>query len=320
MEDLGNINITIRESRSGGGGGPGMGGGGSGSAGGGPGAVPPPPTSPAQQASAQAAGWRDRLSAILGGASQMGGLARSPSVSGFLEASASGSAVSQGLGAIAPSLASLTPIAAGVGLAFGLATKAVDFLRGAAEKTAQRISEVGRYSSEISNAMAMENIRRFQRNIREAAVNADVYSRAQRSATASADAWSGVETDLNRGMAGLSAIFQFLSRRAAAIIARPAAAFAGTALSTQDAVDDLESGWERFSKGMHATLDYFVKTNYQQFGTGFWGQLAATAIELLREIAMWCGITVENTKPKPPMGRPNDWFMDDIRAMTGRPY
>jgi hypothetical protein len=315
MEDLGNININIRESRMGSGGG-GSGGGG-GATGGGPGRAPLPSGGGGGGGGGSGLSWMDRLESFLGIGSAARGIAAAPSVSAFLGGAAPTGAIATGLVAVGPALSALAPIVAGVAVAFGAVTIAIKKLQFAAERTAERIEAVGRYSATITAASSMEKIAALQRNISEAARNANEYARAQRSATIAADAWAPTLAALNRGLAGVAPMFNFMSKFVADRLAVPSERFAEMGVAYGIAIPAAISSMQRtVEQGWQGTKS-FLTDLLGETPLGAWlEKLLADLTKLLE----FLGLIEANTKPKPPPPKLNDWFMSDIRAMTGRPY
>jgi hypothetical protein len=314
MEDLGNININIRESRMGSGGG-GSGGGG-GATGGGPGSAPPPSGGGGGGVGADPS-WMERLQSFLAIGSAARGIAAAPSVSAFLGGAAPTGAIATGLAAAGPALAALAPIVAGVAVAFGAVTIAIKKLQFAAERTAERIEAVGRYSSAITTASAMEKIAQLQRNIGEAARNANEYARAQYSATLAADAWAPTLASLNRGLAGLTPLFHFMSKFVADRFAAPAERFADLGVALGIAIPAGISSMQRTVEQGWQGTKAFLTDLLGETPIGAW---LAQFMERITQLLEFLGLIEANTKPKQPPPKLNDWFMNDIRAMTGRPY
>jgi hypothetical protein len=326
MEDLGNINITIRETRMAAGGG-GAGGGG-GAPGGGPGLVPPLPgrggagggggggdgASPAGGDS-----WQDRLERVMAGVAEARALGRAPSVGGFASAASATGSTASGLSAIAPVLAAAAPAVAAAAAAVGLAVGAIYGLRAAAEATAARLEEVGRFSSDTTYAQAMERVAQMQRNLSEAGLNAGLYATAQIEATRAADAWAPVLNDLRAAMAALSVVWHRLSEATARLLA----GFGVLARMLGEALDALRAwvgpGGGDTRSDAEKVMDSIA--GVQAIGMGGIGGLAFLEInDGIKAILKYLGLLEENTKPKPPPAKPNEWFLQDIRAMTGRPY
>ena len=292
MEDLGSININIRESVVGGAGG-GRGGGG-GSAGGGPGATPPPlPKSDAEKA---ATFWQ-----TLGGMSTIGGelkgIAARPSVGGVASALDSESTLMTSLSALGPTAAALGPALVAGAVAIGAVVGALAGLQYAAKATAERIEAVGRYSGATAVAKAQEGIAGLMRDLREATVNGERYAEAQRAATAAADAWQPVLLVLRNLFARLSVIASQLS------------------IVLANAVRVILSVIGSIASVMKQVLSY-LPAGLVGATTGLGGAALVKLIELIAESVEE---VADNTKPR-RQANVNQWFMDDIRAMTGRAY
>jgi hypothetical protein len=325
MEDLGNINITIRESRMAAGGG-GAGGGG-GAAGGGPGRVPPLPGRGGGGgggggeggADAEEVTWQERLSRVVAGVSEARMLARSPSVGGFASAAAAEGSTASGLGAIAPALAAAAPMVAAAAAAVGIVVGALYSLKSAAESTAERLAEVGRYSSDTAYAAAMERVAQLNRDLIESAYNSRLYTVAQIEATRAADAWAPVLRDLRAGMAGLAIVWHRLSEATSRVFA----GFGILARMLGEAIAALNQwvGVRRADTRSDSEKVFDSLIGVQAMGAGAVGGMAILQIaEGMKAILRYLGLIEENTQPKPPPPKPNEWFLNDIRAMTGRAY
>jgi hypothetical protein len=324
MEDLGNININIRQFGSSGGGGGGASG--SGQPGGGP-RIPSLPKLPPIQPSAPSAvsqqqgfgGFLEMLkkgSAIKG---EIGSFVQSPSAGGFAEllgtSSATGEAIA-GLGAAAG--VALVAVGAVVAVV-GLVVLALKGLQAAAAHTAERIQAVGKYNAEVIGATTTEKIRALQRNLREAAENGHLYAMAQRASTAAADATADVMRDVNKALAALAIVWWKLVELVMRLY-QPMAKFLGklTQIDTNKSVGAIAADvGKMFAQAYMEMQLRFWSPIYHWLGKYIWYfELYAN---LMDKLLVWLGVIASNTAPKPVMN-PNSWFYADVEAVTGRSY
>lgn len=303
MEDLGNINITIREGGGGGGGGGGV-------PGGGPSVAPPQP-------SGRDGDKQSFLDTLRGAFGEFGGVVKAPGIdsvqamlkpdsnlmraltqmigpeSGFAKALAGMAGEGSALGRVLAAVGSLA-VPVGVALAALAATIggvliAFKLLSAAAAATAERIEAVGRYSGDIATAQARERMAALTRTIAEAQRNALAYSVAQDAATKAADAWSPVLITARRVTSVFAIGFNEISRQLADAISYAISTVVG-AIQTILSIPFVQSilGTDSKTAGMLSLMVHYL------FNID------------------------KNTKPKATSV--NQWFLDDIKAMTGRAY
>lgn len=297
MENLGKIDININDSYGGGGGGGGGdGGGGGGQAGQGP------------NVSAKTTMTADRLFDMVDSASAamstVSNYLSNPSFGGFMQITRmltqAGTQLAS-LGAVgAAATAVLLPAALGLAAGAGLVVVALNGLKSAAEAITTRISEVFRFSGVLSMAVAQERLAQFQRQLREATVNGRLYAQAQMWATRASNATAENMMEFNRLLAVGATIWNRLVVGFNNML-RPLAKMAGN-------LADISAIALGNISVVTSLLDRY-------FGTGFftWVKDAITAV------LEFLGLIVDNTKPA-VLGNPNNWFLDDVQAMTGNSY
>lgn len=320
MEDLGSININIREFRAtggggGGGGGPIPGGGGQ------PGTGPGPRPAPAPEPFTLRFPMLDRLRGITDIAGELRSFVTGPTVAGFSGLLQGGGAMATALAAMGPAIAPLIPLIGGVVLVTAGTVSALKALQSAAEKTAQRVEAVGRFHGAMVAATMQERFAALNRTLREAAENGQVYAMSQRAATAAADATSRVSVQFNKALAvGAVAWHRLveLTMRLMYPVARIVgmlADFAATVTRIIDMVNiDLTEPFVRLVTDPIVN----VLNGVLGIGAGFYGPFTFLR-DALMEIMRWLGIIGQNTKPA-TVGGVNQWFMDDMAAITRKPY
>lgn len=337
MEDLGNININIREFGATGGGG---GGGGSGQPGGGPRVTPKIPAAPASGGSATPSAAPPmppinpaavpssipRISQIaqkissglqLGGAakSELSGFISSPSLSGLGQLASAESATSQALAALGVSATAAAAILLPLGVVVGAVVVGLKALQYAASETAQRIAEVAKYSGVLMNAVGLEKYNAIQRSLQDAAENGNAYASAQRAATQAANSQASVQRDLNAVLA-LGAVawhkivlqFNNFLKPYTAI-----AAFFARLVPTSNAQGQPTTAGKMLDEAGNWLMRIFVP---------FYGmmELFNTITEYLRKLLVFCGIIADNTKTQTKTIGVNDWFISDMQVMSQSKY
>lgn len=315
MENLGAIDINIREFRGmGGGGGVGPGpGGGGGQPGGGPRPVPPPPATPSPTR-------LDRLLGLTNIAGEIRSFVTGPTVAGFAGLLQGGGATATALAGLGAAGAALVPVVGSLVLAGAGLYAGFKALQNAAERTAQRIAEVGRFSMAVVSAQVVERVRQLQRNLREAAENGRLYARAQTAATAAADATFEVQLQLNKAYAlGAEAWHTLVA--AAMRLAYPFARLVGI-------VADAVSAVTRFMQAIGVDISEVIARVLLVPATAFLDSLIgfksgfgpfSMIRDFLVQILKHLGIIGANTKPATTAGA-NDWYIGDVQAITQRQY
>lgn len=299
MEDLGNINITIREQGGGGGGGggggliPSGGGGGGGQPGMGPGRVPPPAGKPVAQQMTSLMEQLGKIAAIRG---EVSGFLSMPSLGSFAALGTSATETGALLTGLSGTLALAAPVVLGVIAAAGGVVLGFKALSSAADVVERRISELTRYSGALMIATAQERLAAFQRQLADATTNGAAYAQAQHMATLAADAQASVMRDLN-GVIALAATTFHAFRAAFFIVAKQFTSFIGR-LTDLAKYLDLFMGAFRFAGGLAGFLSYIYQA--------------------IKSVLNYLGIIVAATKPA--TGNVNAWFMADYQAITGRRY
>jgi len=324
MEDLGNINITIRESGGGGGGGfiPGMGGGGGGQPGSGPG--------PVAALSGRTSGLFDKLQRVLGVTGELGSAIRSPSVAGFVGIGSSSSATAGALAGLTGAAALAFPAVIAVTGAIMAAKAALDVLSRASEYVADRIRELTRFSGSLMVATAQERLAQFQRQLADATVNGKAYAQVQVLETQANNAQAQAMLHLNAVIADMAALFQRL-RLAFWQTVTPII----SVLSTVNwrrvlEIANLFNPLYQVLRLTTATIQNLLQSLasvFQWLGSlPFIGSLSgvqslAAFGQYLQQVLQWLQGIWQNTQPQQQrVGNVNAWFMDDVRAVTGRRY
>lgn len=333
MEDLGAININIRELGGGGGGG------GSGQTGGGPAIEAASatrrnalfgPLTRTQEMIARALGsvsatvtmsrqvggdvMRTTQNAILafqqdkaksaGFASQLRGelvdFFRSPSLGGYARLTQEGTATSRTLQLLGKTGNSLNKALFGLSVIGSVASVALAGLRKASDHAASRIEAVGKFSGAILAANVQQRVQQLRDQLQEAAENGDFYARSIRAQTLEMRANAYMNRQLGVITSSLSTVFSALKAAVYAVVGGLTAFF-----SLSIRLPDLFA--KMATPFMQRILDSAIP------GTSLYG---------LRQILVYLGVISDNTKPKSAYD-PHDinaWFQADILAMTGRTY
>ncbi len=307
MEDLGTININIKDmgsaGRFGGGGGPG----------GGPGPVvprivpvrpsmpvpmPPPlpePTAPPKTMWERVLG---RLGQVEEGSlikGEMLSFVRSPSIGGMASLFSTSASTGKAIAALG---AAAAPVAVVVGAALvGVAgtIAAYNLLSASADLVRRRFDEITRFSGAMMFAQANERLSQFRRQLTDASVNGTAYARAQFYATQASDAQAAMMIHVNAAAAELSVVFSQLWTAVYRTLT-PLAQFAAWLTKATDWGTVLLSAFTTMLSATFPTLSVILN-----------GILIATKT------------TAQNTTPK-GAGSVNNWFMGDIQAITRRNY
>lgn len=315
MEELGRIDINIRDSSGGGGGG--GGGGGSGSTGGGPSRPAPPPMP--STGGAGGSGWFDKLVGLSNLKGELSGFMSSPSLSGIQDIMSAESATS---GALASLGVSATAAAAAIpvfGVAVIAVSAALSFMSQAADKIRDRIEAIGRFSGTLTIAMATERIAELNRKLREVSQNATTYAQVQRYETAAKDAAAETQIQLNKVYAWAAAIWHRLMLAVHTVI-RPFVVLAGIVADVNMWVASMV---DKGVEWMGSMLDRYVMPTFNAMtssissalesafgGNAFYEWLKWALGEIMDQL----GII---SKPKIQQ---NQWAIADLQAMTGRRY
>ncbi len=335
MEDLGAININIRELGGGGGGG----GGGSGQTGGGPafGSTALPtgemlgPITRMQHAmavniaritarttrsddtgmdvyfaarSAMIAIQQDKRKSA-GFASALRGeltdFFRSPSLGGYARLTQEGTATSTTLKMLDGTGRVLNKALFGLSVVGSVASVALSGLRMASEHVASRIEAVGKFSGAILAANVEQRVQQLRDQLQEAAENGGFYARSIRAQTTEMKMQAFMNRQLGVVTSDLSAAFSNVKAVLYGIAGGIAFIFTLPARMREKLVEAAES-----------MSDVYEEEVMRPGGT-MWS---------LRQALIELGIIADNTKPKNQID-PNDinaWFQADILAMTGRTY
>ena len=332
MEDLGAININIRELGGGGGGG------GSGQTGGGPafgstalrtGEILGPLTR-MQEAlalniaritakttfSREAAtdvyfAARSALIAIQQDKTKSAGFAstlrgeltdflRSPSLGGYARLTQEGTATTTTLKALGNTGKVLDKALFGLSVVGSVASVALAGLRKASDHAASRIEAVGKFSGAILAANVEQRVQQLRDQLQEAAENGEFYARSIRAQTIEMQANAYMNRQLGVITSGLSTLFSALKAAVYALVGGLTAFFSLTI---------------RLPDLMAKMATPFMQRIFESAVPG-------TALYGMRQILLYLGVITDNTKPKSAYD-PHDinaWFQADILAMTGRTY
>lgn len=348
MEDLGHIDINIREM---GGGGGGRGSGGGSGAGGTPGGGPALPSNAlstfgaagfsqgqyqAQTASniagmrANLKGWQAGISALHASRAFMRGESfvelrdffRGPTLAGFKYLTGNASATGTMLGKLAASSPRLAIWSMNLLGAAGVLTTFIRSMKSANEAIKDRISELTKYSSLLAMGAAREQLAQLNRDLRELHENGRMYAAAQELDTIAADQWADAMIGVRQIMAGMGAGFNLLKIGASGIV-KGVSFLATWPFKLAGAIFDK---YQIAFAGLNlfGNLKWMVglgKWAAQFTGTGgIFGGMLDWLENLLKSIGGDVSKIKSNTAGKDLAGEVNDWFRSDVMAMTGRPY
>jgi hypothetical protein len=344
MEDLGNINITIRDGASSGGGG-----GGGGQAGMGPspsawrqviGLGTRLPTGGGAAATAPAvisniatrtAGLFEKLQGALNITGELSGAIRSPSLAGLVNLGTASSSTGAALAGLSGALAIAAPVVLGVVAAVMAAKVALDLLRRASEYTAERIREVTRFSGALQVASARERLAEFQRQLRDATVNGAAYARVQNAATDASNVQAAAMTKLNGLIADAALLYERLRLQFWRVIDLLATIAQRVPWAQIFNLLTLLNPFVQYVKLMTAAFANAatVLNNIVQYlasipiiGSLPGVQNALMISQFIQQVIQYLQGIWNNTMPQPQAqtGNLNQWFMGDVQAITGRRY
>ena len=348
MEDLGHIDINIRDM---GGGGGGRGSGGGSGAGGTPGSGPALPSNAlstfgaagftqgqyqAQTSSNIAAmrqnlkGWQAGIAAMQSSRAWMRGESmvelrdffRNPTLAGFKYLTSNASATGTMLGKLAASSPRLAIWSMNLLSAAGVLITFIGSMKAANEAIKDRIVELKKYSSLLAMGAAREQLAQLNRDLQELHENGRMYAAAQELDTIAADQWAEAMIGVRQIMAGLGSGFSILKIAASGLV--KAFAFLTTwpfklAGVIFDKYQIAFAGLNLF--GNMRWLLGLSKWAAQFTGTsGIFGGIFDWLEKLLKSIGGDVSKIKQNTAGKDLAGSVNDWFRADVVAMTGRPY
>ena len=317
-EDLGNININIRDASGSGGGGSGGGSsgggsGGGGSSGGGPRIVvpkPPPLVGGQQKTMMESVFGKLKIGQLI--SAEMKDLVTNPSIAGFGElltgTSTAGEALA-GLGAIAlPATIALAAVA----LAAAALYKYFKLLQAASEAVAKRIQEVSKYSGYLMKAVALEQWAAIGRTLKEANANGKNYAQVQREMTRVANASLEISIAYNKVMSVGALIFN----RLMLILLKSIEPFARLIGKFADTV------FKGFSNPSAAPI-WLKPTLFAALlpfaGILNWAFIIYKIGFLIEKALIYLGLIAKNTSPA--VGSDvNDWFLADVYAMRGMKF
>lgn len=335
MEDLGNININIREMSGGRGA--------SGGVGGGP-ARPEPPIADqvakavqqGQQAQQQAlgtarqppidprtvAGMFSRIDRMVGRqdvTAELMNFLRRPSFAGATGLLREGTATRTMLQGLGKTGFAISGAFLALGAAAGAVTLSLTAFKMAANHVAQRIEETWRYSMAQAGAIAEQQVMKVAMLAREAAENGARYARVIRAQTALEQEKAKLGIEVGKMTAGMTEDFyrsltillkeingfirdtKEMREQAASIVDYIPVVALGRYIST--AVTDIEGSGLTMMQSIRLTLLRFVG-------------MEETANELQNE---YMEEIVKNTR-KDSMSEANEWFQADIKYLTGQRF
>ncbi len=349
MEDLGNINITIRDGAGGGGGG------GSGNVGGGPnalaqramvlanqpiriaqavirvdqavitqfgesmqrsisGAVARATTQAAPSSSAVAP--FGRLARFQELQAELMAFGQRPTLGSALSLVRSNTATSQAIAGMGRAAMGVSTALVAVGAVGGTLALALAGLQMASAHAASRIEEVWRFSSATTGAMAEQQIARFVNQIKEASANGAVYARAIRAQTESLDAYGKMQIELGKTTAELDIMFSRF----------------------KTSFFEVATGLLKFSETMRTLAGYTpvgfianifrdIDAGNQKLGISMWQSFQFFITDLIggksaadKLLQSYMAEIARNTDKDAGGDAANEWFQADIKAMTGLPY
>lgn len=347
MEDLGHIDINIRD----------MGGGGAGRgvAAGAPGGGPSTPTGQAtmqpltlaQEQLAQRLGqlrqnisaWQSMTRRIetsrFGVAGDAAGELRDffsrPTIAGFRALTNNASATGSMLGRLAAGSPRLALLATGLLGAAGVVTTFVRSMKAANEAIKDRITELTKYSSLLASGAAREQIAQLGRDLRELRQNGRMYAAAQRLDTIAANEWAKTMVGINKLLAvfgGGWSLFKIAASSAIRLqmfqMTIPSKLLGMFSTQIGDAFkwaggkmgELLNSRFRGWIVGIPLLFGQAAGIGTilgLKAGRGDFGKWLTDLLKNLEDIN-------ENTRKEDLAGEVNDWFRADILAMTGRKY
>jgi hypothetical protein len=332
MEDLGHIDINIRELGGGGGGGGGSAGGG-GSPGGGPRLprIPQPPV--IAPGAAQSLSGIEKVGKAGGVMDELSGFFSRPTASGFANLMSTSSATGEAMAGLGAAAGAAIPIIGAVVAAIAVGVLIFKALSAAAQKMAEVIQKLTRYSGELMQAVATERLREFQRQLDEAQENGKAYAMVQREATFAADATAAVTLQWNKVVAVGAIIFHRFTGVVMKMI-YPITLLIGKLADMWLAVDSFsQSLIGDIQEGLRSLFDNYA-TPISEWLDGVWNDfrgmlgsfgdwlptdIFSTLTGYVEKVLIYLGLIADNTK-KTSGNAANDWFRADVIAMTGRKY
>ena len=233
---------------------------------------------------------------------ELSGFMRSPSTGGITSLLGAGSTTGR---AIASLGAAAAPVAIVLGalLAVVLVGVAVfKVMQAAAERVSRKFDEITRFSSTMMYASAAERLAKFQRQIADATRNGDAYANAQWAATQAENAKAQAMLHLDAVAAKLAERFHVLMTLFWRAV-KPLAAFVE----------------------MLIKIDQILRTQVNQFlqSVPSWvyniPHPLAWLLKFMQAITTSTAQIAQNTRPTGGRAA-NGWFIADVQAITGRRY
>jgi hypothetical protein len=225
---------------------------------------------------------------------------RAPSIGGYARLTQEGTATSTTLKLLGSTGKVLNKALFGLSVVGSVASLALAGLRKATEHVASRIESVGKFSGAILAANVEQRVQQLRDQLQEAAENGDFYARSIRAQTLEMQANAYMNRQLGVMTSSLSTLFSVLKAAVYAVVGGLTAFFT-LSIRLPDLMAKMATPF------MQRILDSAIP------GTSLYG---------LRQILVYLGVISDNTKPKSAYD-PHDinaWFQADILAMTGRTY
>jgi len=243
-------------------------------------------------------GLQERLTRLSSLRSELTEFITRPSIGAVSRLTAEGTTTSAMLQSLGKSGAVLGKALLAIGIVGSVAAVALKGLQMASEFTAERISEVGRYSGEVMLAQAEQQVAKLRNAMREAAENGRAYAASVRAQTTAQNAKAFSDRELGYQTAKLAMAWEGLKTLAYTYAGMKAAEYN----APQRAVESLI--YWMMGQG---TIDPF---------SGLTGTpLQEKTLDELKKIE-------GNTRPATQIDQNdiNAWFQADIIAMTGARY
>lgn len=297
MEELGRIDINIRESAGVGGGG----GAGSGSIGGGPapsgGGVSLIPT-PSRGSLAGLPSISPRLQSAITSSSavnQLRDFLRTPTIAGYADLFKRGGDVRKmlaGMGSVGvrllPMIMAATAAIGVVVAVVGVLAAGFALLKKASDRVMERFESIYRYSPEMTIAKAQQNIAKLLRDISEAQATGKMTAGVVAAGISADDAMSRAYIEWAPLLHGMAKVFEFIRWQMGAVLA--------------------------FYGKLFNYLGSFFRPIYNMLRP-----IGDAIIAIQEAMLNYFGIQLSRTQPA-NLSQANQWVLADLKAMTGRAY
>lgn len=275
----------------------------------------------------------EKIGKIGGAMDELSGFFSRPTVSGFANLMSTTSATGEAIAGLGAAAGIAVPVIGAVIAAAAAVTVVFKVLSSAAQKMAEVIQKLTRFSGELMREVAVERLREFQRQLAEARENGKAYAQVQREATMAADATAEVTIQWNK----VVALGALMFHRATLVLMKmiyPIVWVAGKLSDLALALDDFAQGVNKKLQGgltkvfegitvpIYTWLDGIWEKVRGALGTfGDWmpANVFGTLLTYVEKVLKYLGLIADNTKKTSAAGA-NDWFRADVLAMTGRNY